>query len=277
MENHPSILVIDDEQVVCDSCHRILTKEDYMVYTNTNPIEGYQKVLNNDYDLLLLDLCMDKMDGIQLLKKLRNVKTDMPVMIITGYPSEETKEESHNLGVLNYISKPFQPSEIVEPIKSFFKQKFASSKGFTPIEKEEYQPKILVFSTDKISDPGIDLAGLLKIHYPPTVYTISVPCSSGVKPKWILDAFEKGFDGVFIAADGSDCPYSPTCTQRTGELISYTQNLMKQKGIKPARLKMAAICSVCAEAFAKYMKKFNKELIEYESIKELHKISGNMN
>ena len=128
MEKHPSILVIDDEQVVCDSCYRILSNEDYQVYTNTNPIEGYQKALNNNYDLLLLDLCMDKMDGIQLLKKLRHIKSDMPVMIITGYPSKETKEESTNLGVLNYISKPFQPSEIVEPIKSFFEQKITPSK-----------------------------------------------------------------------------------------------------------------------------------------------------
>ncbi|MEI6875813.1 MAG: hydrogenase iron-sulfur subunit, partial [Spirochaetota bacterium] len=72
-------------------------------------------------------------------------------------------------------------------------------------------PRILVFSTDKISDPGIDQAGLRKIHYSPTVYTISVPCSSCVKPRWILHAFEKGFDGVFIAADGEECAYLPDC------------------------------------------------------------------
>ncbi len=67
--------------------------------------------------------------------------------------------------------------------------------------------KILVFSTEKISDPAIDMAGLLKLHYPPTVYSISVPCSSGIKPRWIMHAYQKGFAGVFIAADGSDCPY----------------------------------------------------------------------
>ena len=50
--------------------------------------------------------------------------------------------------------------------------------------------KILVFSTEKISDPAIDMAGLLKMHYPPTVYTISIPCSSGIKPSWILYAYE---------------------------------------------------------------------------------------
>ena len=121
-------------------------------------------------------------------------------------------------------------------------------------------PKILVFSTEKISDPAIDLAGLLKMHYPPTVYIISIPCSSAVKSKWILHAFEKGFDGVFIAADGTDCPYSETCTDNTAQIIKQTHELMKEKGIKPERLKMAAICSVCSEPFVKHMKTFTEYL-----------------
>ena len=117
-------------------------------------------------------------------------------------------------------------------------------------------PKILVFSTEKISDPAIDLAGLLKKHYPPTVYTINVPCSSAIKSRWIIHAFEKGFDGVFIAADGTDCSFSETCTKRTGEVVQRTHDLMKEKGIDPAKLKMAAICSVCSEPFVKHMKNF---------------------
>jgi coenzyme F420-reducing hydrogenase delta subunit len=123
-------------------------------------------------------------------------------------------------------------------------------------------PKILVFSTEKISDPAIDMAGLLKLHYPPTVYTISIPCSSGVKPRWILHAFERGFDGVFIAADGSDCPYGETCTEKTGKIISQTHELMKQKNLDPARLRMAAICSVCSESFVKQMKNLNEYLLK---------------
>ena len=124
------------------------------------------------------------------------------------------------------------------------------------MEAKKTAPKILVFSTEKISDPAIDLAGLLKKHYPPTVYTIDVPCSSAIKSRWILHAFEKGFDGVFIAADGTDCSYSETCTKRTGELVHRTHELMKEKGIDPAKLKMAAICSVCSDPFVKHMKNF---------------------
>jgi coenzyme F420-reducing hydrogenase delta subunit len=124
--------------------------------------------------------------------------------------------------------------------------------------------RILVFSTEKISDPAIDMAGLLKLHYPPTVYAISIPCSSGVKPKWILHAFKKGFDGVFIAADGSDCPYGESCTEKTGQIVSKTHALMKVKHIEPSRLRMAAICSVCSEAFVRQMKSFNENLLKMQ-------------
>lgn len=122
--------------------------------------------------------------------------------------------------------------------------------------------RILVFSTEKISDPAIDMAGLLKLHYPPTVYTITVPCSSGIKPDWIMHAYEKGFDGVFIAADGSDCVFGESCTEKTGNLVSDTHNRMKEKSIDPARLRMAAICSVCSEAFVKQVRSFNEYLIK---------------
>ena len=123
-------------------------------------------------------------------------------------------------------------------------------------------PKILVFSTEKISDPGIDQAGLRKIHYSPSVYVISLPCSSGIKPRWVMHAFERGFDGVFIAADGHECSYSPRCPELTNEIITECQKLMKERNISPKRIRMAAICSVCAEPFASHMSNFTKILAE---------------
>jgi coenzyme F420-reducing hydrogenase delta subunit len=120
--------------------------------------------------------------------------------------------------------------------------------------------RILVFSTEKISDPAIDLAGLIRKHYPPGVYTISVPCSSAIKPRWIIHALQKGFSGVFIAADGTDCPYSEQCVKNTANVVSTAQAKMKEIGIAPQRLKMAAICSICAEPFVRQIKSFMRDL-----------------
>ena len=77
----------------------------------------------------------------------------------------------------------------------------------TKIADSNIDPKILVISTNNISDPGIDLAGGSHMPYSPSVMVISVPCSSGIRPNWVLHAIETGFDGVFIAADGTDCAY----------------------------------------------------------------------
>jgi F420-non-reducing hydrogenase iron-sulfur subunit len=125
---------------------------------------------------------------------------------------------------------------------------------------EGFAPKILVFSTDTVSDPGIDLAGRNKMHYSPTVYVITVPCSSGIKPRWILHAIERGFDGVFIAADGSDCSYVSDCTARTAKIVASAQGMLRERSLEPARVKMAALCSVCAEPFQKYMRSFSDAL-----------------
>jgi len=122
----------------------------------------------------------------------------------------------------------------------------------------------LVFSTDKISDPGIDQAGLRKIHYAPSVYVISMPCSSGIKTRWILRAFEQGFDGVFIAADGHECSYSSRCADHTNRIVEEAQEAMKARNINPKRIRMAALCSVCAEPFMNHMENFGKILAGLE-------------
>ncbi|HUL80388.1 MAG TPA: hydrogenase iron-sulfur subunit [Vicinamibacteria bacterium] len=122
------------------------------------------------------------------------------------------------------------------------------------------EPRILVFSTNGISDPGIDLAGSAHLDYSPSVRVLSVPCSSGIKPSWVLHALEAGFDGVFVAADGSDCALLPDCTARTARVVEMSQGLLSERGHDPRRLRMAAVCSVCSESFVSHMKQFGAAL-----------------
>jgi coenzyme F420-reducing hydrogenase delta subunit len=126
--------------------------------------------------------------------------------------------------------------------------------------KTDDGPSILVFSTNNISDPGIDLAGSAHMHYSPGVVTIPVPCSSGIRPSWVLHAIEAGFDGVFIAADGTDCAFLPDCTNRTGRVVAQAQEMLRKHGHDPRRLKMAAICSVCSESFVSHMERLGRDL-----------------
>ncbi|HZY92257.1 MAG TPA: hydrogenase iron-sulfur subunit [Thermoplasmata archaeon] len=119
---------------------------------------------------------------------------------------------------------------------------------------------MLVFSTNAISDMGIDLAGSSHMNYSPTVQVIAVPCSGGLNPEWILHAIQAGFDGVFVAADGAECAYLPDCVARTGRIVERAQELLRQHALDPSRVKMAAICSVCSEPFVNHMKQFGQAL-----------------
>jgi F420-non-reducing hydrogenase iron-sulfur subunit len=123
-------------------------------------------------------------------------------------------------------------------------------------------PRILVFSTTNISDPGIDLAGSRHLHYPSTVSVITLPCSSSIRPGWIVHAFERGFDGVFIASDGEECALLSDCSARSARIAAEAQERMKEAGFAPERLRMAALCSVCAEPFVNYMREFSEKLAE---------------
>jgi coenzyme F420-reducing hydrogenase delta subunit len=126
---------------------------------------------------------------------------------------------------------------------------------------DTFVPSILVFSTNTISDPGIDLAGSAHLHYSPGVKVIGLPCTSGIRPSWILHAFEVGFDGVFVASDGDECAYLNDCAKRSSRIMAEAQAGLKARGIDGNRLRMAAICSVCAEPFTKHMVTFTNALL----------------
>jgi coenzyme F420-reducing hydrogenase delta subunit len=85
---------------------------------------------------------------------------------------------------------------------------------------------------------------------------------------------EEGFDGVFIAADGTDCAFVPDCTARTGKVLARAQALLKEHDHNPRRVKMAAICSVCAEAFVKHMRSFGRELAQMNREERTHVLTG---
>ena len=116
---------------------------------------------------------------------------------------------------------------------------------------QEFVPKVLVLSTNMISDPGIDFTGLGHIDYPSSSRIIRFPCSSMIRPEFILQAFKSGFDAVFVAADGGDCPYLRDCPDRTAKRVQKSYELKNANGLEQSRLMMAGSCSGCSDAFAR--------------------------
>jgi DNA-binding NtrC family response regulator len=112
-----SILVIDDEAVVCASCKRILSEEGYRVQCQQDPRAGLRDAFSGVYDLILLDIVMPEMDGLEVLKELKSAGVTAQVVIITGYATVETSVEAMKQGAADYVSKPFTPDELVVVIR----------------------------------------------------------------------------------------------------------------------------------------------------------------
>ena len=109
----PRILAVDDEEVVCESIRRVLSGEGYDVRTTTSPQEGLEMVRREIFDLLLLDIKMPEMDGIELLRAVRGVSPETEVIIVTGYATIETAVEAVKLGAFDYLEKPVSPPQLI--------------------------------------------------------------------------------------------------------------------------------------------------------------------
>lgn len=109
-----SVLVIDDEPIVCHSVRRILTKQNMSVDEVFDVDGALQKMKLNKYDLILLDLKMPKRNGLEVLSSIKSLYPDVPVIMITGFPSIETAIDATKNGAFNFIPKPFTPDELTK-------------------------------------------------------------------------------------------------------------------------------------------------------------------
>ena len=117
MSDNLNILVVDDEPVILKSCERILSDEGYKVESAPGGREAIIKMEQRDYDLVLTDLKMPEVDGITLIRWIRKSRPDIGIVVITGYPSQETVKDALELGIIDYVPKPFTPAVLTDVIK----------------------------------------------------------------------------------------------------------------------------------------------------------------
>ncbi|MEE4263736.1 MAG: response regulator [Desulfobacteraceae bacterium] len=109
---YKNILVIDDEVAVNNNIRKILAKNDYHVDQAVTKAEALEKIEARPYNLILLDLKIPGVKGLELLKAVRDKNPEAKVIVITGYASIETAVESARQGAMDYLPKPFTPDEI---------------------------------------------------------------------------------------------------------------------------------------------------------------------
>jgi DNA-binding NarL/FixJ family response regulator len=145
----PSILIVDDEESIRVSLENILTEEKYLAKTAENGSMALKMLQNDHYDLILTDIMMDDMTGIQLLKKIKKSFPEIVVLLMTGYSSLDSAVEAIRLGASDYLIKPCSKkvmlSSIARCLKNKIVQKHKSKtnintlKGQKPLTKRELE------------------------------------------------------------------------------------------------------------------------------------------
>jgi DNA-binding NtrC family response regulator len=107
------ILVIDDERVICDGCRLAFSNSGYSVSTHMTGKAGLDAILNGQFDVVLLDMKLPDMDGMELLRIVRKEKPEVYIIIMTGYSTVQNAVEAMKLGALDYLAKPFSDVELV--------------------------------------------------------------------------------------------------------------------------------------------------------------------
>lgn len=120
--NKKKILIIDDETILGVSCKRILEQDNYEATYRDNPGQGLADALTGDYDLILLDLLMPEIDGIEILREISTSGIRSGVIIITGYGTDQTAIEAMKLGASDCIDKPFRPDELKTIVEKVLNQ-----------------------------------------------------------------------------------------------------------------------------------------------------------
>lgn len=115
------ILIVDDEDVVLKSCLRILQKLDYEVDTAYSGQTALDNLKKKRYDIVITDLMMPGMDGMQLLAEIKKQYPDIIVIIFTGFATVETARQALKAGAFDYIPKPFTPDELRTVIENAVK------------------------------------------------------------------------------------------------------------------------------------------------------------
>jgi DNA-binding NtrC family response regulator len=152
MQNHIKILVVDDERIAVKNLEHILKKEGYAVAGTGSGSNALRMLEEQQFDVVLTDLRMEKVDGLQILKKCQELQPDTEVIMITGYATLESAVDAMKKGAFHYIAKPFKLDLVRNVVKEAAeKVRLKRENRELRDQIENFQGKVKIIS----QDPGM--------------------------------------------------------------------------------------------------------------------------
>ncbi len=117
------ILIIDDDKDICEYMHLLLTQNGYDVTALTSPRQALETLREDEFHVVILDIMMPELNGMEVLEEIRRFDTDIAIIIFTGYPSVDTAVMSMKYNVSDYIKKPFDVDEFNKTLENILRDK----------------------------------------------------------------------------------------------------------------------------------------------------------
>ncbi len=202
------ILVVDDEDMIRDLCYHILTAEGYQVTAAQNGAAALEKLHRSDIDLLITDIKMPGMDGLELFERVKQLDLDIVTIFITGHGTLDTAIESLMRGVDGFVLKPFTQEELLSAVERAVTR--------SRLQKENIRLKALIplFEISKLLVTEIDLAHLFKIITEVLVQEFSVDRVS------LMLVDEASGDLLIRASHGLQTDTAMNARRKIGEGVS---------------------------------------------------------
>jgi two-component system, NtrC family, response regulator HydG len=137
MGKQEHIIIIDDDVDICALLKRFFERKGYAVSTAFKAQEGLELIRANSYDVLLTDFRLPDMDGLEVIKNVRTIKTDLPIIVITGYSDVAQAIKAIRLGAYEYVTKPIYPEEILLHVQKAITSKSAAKEVEQSIPVQE--------------------------------------------------------------------------------------------------------------------------------------------
>jgi len=226
------ILLVDDEEIVLRSCRRILQGGDYHIDIARDGLAALSLVNENDYDVLILDIKMPKMDGIEVLRRVKEARPDVDIIMITGLHDIETAVQAMKLGALDYLPKPFEPEELKMLVSRAFDRR-ASLQGNIKLESKVSAK----YHFENIIGASLPMQRVYRLiaHCAPTNSTVMLRGESGTGKELVARA-------IHYNSLRKDRPFVPVdCTSLSENLLeselfghvkgSFTGAISNKKGL----------------------------------------------
>src|SRR3989338_1749252 len=159
MNNKAKLLIVDDEKIALKSLLHIMKKEGYEVVGTHNCSNALKLIDEKEFDVVLTDLRMEKVDGMQILKRCRELYPDIEVVMITGYATVQSATEAMKKGAYDYITKPFKFDEVRRVVREAIeKVKLKKENAQLREQIEKYEGKVKIITQDANMQRLLDTA-----------------------------------------------------------------------------------------------------------------------